>query len=88
MTWCMKRMNIYLTEDPAAQLDRFTWAEGVSRAELIRELIDRGNRHSSRRGSYRRPRCDRRIFRDPRRGGRFPRTRDERCDHLGRLADS
>jgi hypothetical protein len=39
--WCMKRTNIYLTEGQAAALDRVAQAEGVSRAELIRELIDR-----------------------------------------------
>jgi hypothetical protein len=39
--WCMKRTNIYLAEGQAAALDRAATAEGVSRAELIRELIDR-----------------------------------------------
>jgi hypothetical protein len=41
MLWCMKRTNIYLAEGQAAALDRAAEAEGVSRAELIRELIDR-----------------------------------------------
>src|ERR1700677_4097628 len=41
MMWCMKRTNIYLAEGQAAALDRTAQAEGVSRAELIRELIDR-----------------------------------------------
>ena len=41
MMWCMKRTNIYLAEGQAAALDRVAKAEGVSRAELIRELIDR-----------------------------------------------
>ena len=41
MIWCMKRINIYLAEGQAAALDRVAEAEGVSRAELIRELIDR-----------------------------------------------
>ena len=41
MLWCMKRTNIYLAEGQAAALDRVAEAEGVSRAELIRELIDR-----------------------------------------------
>jgi len=40
MNWCMKRTNIYLAEGQAAALDRAAEAEGVSRAELIRELID------------------------------------------------
>ena len=39
--WCMKRTNIYLAEGQAAALDRVAQAAGVSRAELIRELIDR-----------------------------------------------
>lgn len=37
----MKRTNIYLAEGQAAALDRAAEAAGVSRAELIRELIDR-----------------------------------------------
>jgi hypothetical protein len=41
MIWCMKRTNIYLAEGQAAALDRAAQAAGVSRAELIRELIDR-----------------------------------------------
>ncbi len=41
MMWCMKRTNIYLAEGQVAALDRVAQAAGVSRAELIRELIDR-----------------------------------------------
>ena len=41
MIWCMKRTNIYLAEGQAVALDRAAEAAGVSRAELIRELIDR-----------------------------------------------
>jgi hypothetical protein len=37
----MKRTNIYLAEGQADALDRAARAAGVSRAELIRELIDR-----------------------------------------------
>ena len=37
----MKRTNIYLAEGHASALDRVAEAEGVSRAELIRTLIDR-----------------------------------------------
>jgi hypothetical protein len=37
----MKRTNIYLTESQAAALDEVARAEGTSRAEVIRELIDR-----------------------------------------------
>jgi len=41
MMWCMKRTNIYLAEGQAEALDRVAEAGGVSRAELIRGLIDR-----------------------------------------------
>ena len=41
MMWCMKRTNICLAEGQADALDRVARAAGVSRAELIRELIDR-----------------------------------------------
>ena|ERR1700733_9143893 len=41
MMWCMKRTNIYLAEGQAEALDRVAEVEGVSRAELIRGLIDR-----------------------------------------------
>lgn len=37
----MKRTNIYLGEEQTAALDRLAEQEGVSRAELIRRLIDR-----------------------------------------------
>ena len=37
----MQRTNIYLAEGQAAALDRVAQAAGVSRAELIRELVDR-----------------------------------------------
>ena len=37
----MHRTNIYLTDEQVAQLDRCARAEGVSRAELIRQLLDR-----------------------------------------------
>ena len=41
MMWCMKRTNIYLDEEQAAALDRLAAQQGVSRAELIRQLLDR-----------------------------------------------
>jgi hypothetical protein len=41
MMWCMKRTNIYLADGQAEALDRVAEAEGVSRAELIRALINR-----------------------------------------------
>lgn len=39
--WCMKRTNIYLDPDQTAVLDRLASEEGVSRAEVIRRLLDR-----------------------------------------------
>jgi Ribbon-helix-helix protein, copG family len=42
MMWRMKRTSIYLAEGQAAALDRVAQSAGVSRSELIRELIDRG----------------------------------------------
>lgn len=41
MMWCMRRTNIYLGEDQTASLDRLAEQEGVSRAELIRQLLNR-----------------------------------------------
>lgn len=40
MVWCMKRTNIYLEESQAEALDDLARARGVSRAELIRRLLD------------------------------------------------
>ena len=37
----MKRTNIYLGEDQSAALDAMARAQGRSRAEVIRKLIDR-----------------------------------------------
>ncbi len=37
----MKRTNIYLDEVQTARLDRIAEQEGVSRAELVRKLLDR-----------------------------------------------
>lgn len=37
----MRRTNIYLAEEQAASLDRLAKQEGVSRAELIRQLLNR-----------------------------------------------
>ena len=87
--WCMKRTNIYLAEGQAAAMDRVAQAEGVSRAELIRELLDRaiGGGHSGTdlaadlaaiEGSF------------GALAGKetFTRARDERMDYLDRLADA
>lgn len=40
--WCMKRTNIYLDEAQSSALDQVARAQGVSRAEVIRRLIDHG----------------------------------------------
>lgn len=42
--WCMKRTNIYLDEEQAELLDRLAKVEGISRAEMIRRLLDRSLR--------------------------------------------
>lgn len=42
MIWCMQRTNIYLGEAQSAALDKAAHAQGISRAELIRRLIDAG----------------------------------------------
>ena len=38
----MNRTNIYLDEEQARSLDEVARAQGISRAALIRRLIDRG----------------------------------------------
>ena len=84
----MKRTNVYLAEGQAAALDRVAQAAGVSRAELIRELIDRSI------GGH--PGAD--LTADLAAidesfgilaGEEIPgRMRDERMDYLERLADA
>lgn len=39
--WCMQRTNIYLEDRQTAVLDRLAAEEGISRAELIRRILDR-----------------------------------------------
>jgi len=41
MMRCMQRTNIYLEERQTEALDRLAAAEGISRAELIRRILDR-----------------------------------------------
>jgi hypothetical protein len=85
----MKRTNIYLAEGQADALDRVAQAAGVSRAELIRELIDRAI------GGH--PGAD--LMADlaaidgsfgilAGEQDTFARVRDERMNYLERLADS
>ena len=86
--WCMKRTNIYLAEGQADALDRVAAAEGVSRAELIRELIDRAI------GGH--PGADLAADLAAINGSfgvlaeqeEFSRTRDQRTEYLDRLADA
>lgn len=40
MLWCMRRTNLYLDERQTAALDVMARAQGVSRAEVVRRLID------------------------------------------------
>ncbi len=89
MTWGMKRTTIYLAEGQAAALDRAAEAAGVSRAELIRELIDRAiGGHSGAdltadlaaiNGSFG-------VLSGQEKA--FSRARDQRMDYLDRLADA
>jgi hypothetical protein len=44
----MQRTNIYLEDRQTRALDQLAGAEGVSRAEIIRRLIDRGIETSGR----------------------------------------
>ncbi len=41
MIWCMRRTNIYLEDRQTEALDRLAAGEGVSRAEIIRRMLDR-----------------------------------------------
>jgi hypothetical protein len=41
MIWCMQRTNIYLADHQSSVLDELARSAGISRAELIRRLIDR-----------------------------------------------
>lgn len=89
MMWCMKRTNIYLAEGQAAALDRVAQAEGVSRAELIRELIDRaiGGGQPGADLAADIAAIDRSfgVLEDEE---AFARGRDARMDYLDRLADA
>jgi hypothetical protein len=84
----MKRTNIYLAEGQAAALDRVAEATGVSRAELIRSLIDRAI------GGH--PGADltadlaaiESSFGVLAGQGAFSRERDQRMEYLDRLADA
>lgn len=44
MMWCMHRTNIYLEDRQTEALDRLAAEEGISRAELIRRILDRALR--------------------------------------------
>lgn len=84
----MKRTNIYLAEGQAAALDRVAKAEGVSRAELIRELIDRaigGNPGADLAADV--AAIDE-SFGILTGDEVFARSRDERMERLDRLADA
>lgn len=41
MLWCMQRTNIYLEKRQTEALDRIASAAGVSRAEVVRRIVDR-----------------------------------------------
>jgi 3-methyladenine DNA glycosylase Mpg len=84
----MKRTNIYLAEGQAAALDRVAEAEGVSRAELIRALIDRaigGNPGADLTADLAAIDASFGVLADRE---SFSRARDGRMDYLDGLADA
>jgi hypothetical protein len=87
MMWCMKRTNIYLAEGQAAALDRAAEAAGVSRAELIRSLIDRalgGHAGADLASDLEAIESSFGVLADHE---AFSRARDQRMDYLERLAN-
>jgi hypothetical protein len=84
----MKRTSIYLAEGQAAALDRVARAAGVSRAELIRELIDRAIGGHSGADLVADLAATDESFGILARADTFVRGRDERMDYLDRLADA
>jgi hypothetical protein len=84
----MKQTNIYLDEGQSAALDQVARTRGVSRAEIIRQLIDRSLGESGAvdldadldaiRGSFG-------VARDE--DIAFGRGTDERARHLNRMAE-
>lgn len=42
MLWCMRRTNIYLTDEQCDALDVIAAREATSRAVVVRRLIDNG----------------------------------------------
>jgi metal-responsive CopG/Arc/MetJ family transcriptional regulator len=84
----MNRTNIYLAEGQAEALDRAAEAEGVSRAELIRELIDRaigGHPGADLTADLAAIDASFGVLADHE---EFSRDRDQRMDYLDRLADA
>ena len=86
--WCMKRTNIYLAEGQAAALDRVAQAEGVSRAELIRSLIDRAIGENAGADLTADLAAIEGSFGILAEQETFSRSRDQRTDYLDRLADA
>lgn len=41
MVWCMHRTNVYLTREQEAALAARARAEGVSRSDVLRAILDR-----------------------------------------------
>jgi len=84
----MRRTNIYLAEGQADALDRVAEAEGVSRAELIRTLIDRaigGQRGADLTADIAAIESSFGVLASEE---SFSRARDQRMDYLDRLADA
>jgi cell division protein ZapA (FtsZ GTPase activity inhibitor) len=84
----MKRTNIYLDEGQSAALEQVARTQGISRAELIRQLIDRSINESGAADLDADLAAIRESFgvaRDE--DVSFDRGSDERSRHLGRMAE-
>jgi hypothetical protein len=84
----MKRTNIYLAEGQVAALDQAAEAAGVSRAELIRGLIDRATGGQPGTDLTADLAAINESFGVLATQEPFTRARDERMDYLDRLADA
>ena len=83
----MKRTNIYLEETQSAALDQMAQAQGISRAELIRQLIDAelgGGTGSDLDADLTAIRDSFGVLRND--GVTFARGEDDRSRHLQRIA--
>jgi len=84
----MKRTTIYLSENQATALERAAAAAGISKAELIRTLIDRalgGHGEADLQTDLAAIESSFDVLGGPE---AFSRAPDQRMDHLDRLTDA